>query len=64
MTSRSNPDAKREPAPEHGSANGSADSEQQNAPPDRSDKAFADKDLLDSRGGTRTHDPGIMSAVL
>ena len=35
-----------------------------NAQPDDSDKALSNNNLQNSRGGTRTRDPGIMSAVL
>ncbi len=35
-----------------------------NAPSDESDKAISHNDFESSRGGTRTRDPGIMSAVL
>ena len=37
---------------------------EENAQPEDSGKALSHNNLQSSRGGTRTRDPGIMSAVL
>ena len=47
-----------------GTAGGTSAVQKENVLPAHADKTFCQKHLLDSRGGTRTHDPGIMSAVL
>ena len=43
---------------------GAAESEAKNASSAEADKALSSHNLESSRGGTRTRDPGIMSAVL
>ena len=43
---------------------GTTPNQQENALPAEADKAPSQNNLLNSRGGTRTRDPGIMSAVL
>ena len=48
----------------HGAAGGTIDTESENVSPALASKTFPDNDLPNSRGGTRTRDPGIMSAVL
>ncbi len=47
-----------------GTARGAVGQRIENALPVATDKALSNNDLLNSRGGTRTRDPGIMSAVL
>ncbi len=47
-----------------GAARGTVLTEIENASPEESDKAFQENDFENSRSGTRTRDPGIMSAVL
>ena len=47
-----------------GTGRGTEVIEANSAPSVEADKALTINDLSDSRGGTRTRDPGIMSAVL
>jgi hypothetical protein len=49
---------------EIGSTLGSVDRREEGASSVKSDKAPSNNHLRNSRGGTRTLDPGIMSAVL
>jgi hypothetical protein len=48
----------------NGAGHGADTEGQKNASPVGTSKALSSKALVDSRGGTRTRDPGIMSAVL
>jgi hypothetical protein len=47
-----------------GTVGGTQSTETKSAPSAVADKAFSEMILQNSRGGTRTRDPGIMSAVL
>ena len=48
----------------HGAGLGAVPKKHRGASPIEPGKAPSDNHLEDSRGGTRTRDPGIMSAVL
>ena len=47
-----------------GASRGAKNTRTTNALSADTDKALSNNDLVSSRGGTRTRDPGIMSAVL
>ena len=47
-----------------GAERGTVAPDAKNALSDESDKALSQNDFQSSRSGTRTRDPGIMSAVL
>ena len=51
-------------APSAGSFHGSFNEKARHIGEPQSSKFMSDNDLQHSRGGTRTRDPGIMSAVL
>ena len=49
---------------QNGAQHGATELQKTSASPVETDKALSNNDLINSRSGTRTRDPGIMSAVL